>query len=403
MKIGIYISGLGQSVENESVDKYATRLMNEMNFNTNGIKYVLKIEIINYTEDQQSNVVSIYGEKEPDKIVYKIYDFKYHNLLTDKFNSYSIISKNFWLFLLVFRKFPVVFKRLFARESYSRPLQTFYIFLIFLIIALAVLFMIPAAITAITGLSENLKVRDLLYDFKNFIGVGDIPFISKEGMENISKAVVSITAVLIVIIPNANVLLSNLATEFVCANDYIQQGSQKQLILGNLELLVDYISENEKDCKLHFHTYSFGSILALDYIYPFGNKVSKNAEMFCEALVTIGTPFEFIKSYYPLFYKKRKLELGDKLHWLNVYSTIDALATNFRKDAKEGESEFGIEKMSNRPKNINYEVVSMERVGLIDFLLLYTIKVHGMYWDDKTEGQSCLGYIYQEMKIRNLI
>ncbi len=43
MKIGIYISGLGQSFVNETVGKYAERLMNEMSFSTTGIKYELKI------------------------------------------------------------------------------------------------------------------------------------------------------------------------------------------------------------------------------------------------------------------------------------------------------------------------------------------------------------------------
>ena len=59
MKIGIYISGLGQSFVDESVEKYAERLMNEMSFDTNGIEYEIKTEKINYTSDRDSSIVSI--------------------------------------------------------------------------------------------------------------------------------------------------------------------------------------------------------------------------------------------------------------------------------------------------------------------------------------------------------
>lgn len=403
MKIGIYISGLGQSFVNESVEKYAERLKNEISFSTTGIEYEIKKEKINYAADRDSTVVSICEKNEQSKVVYKIYDFKYHGILTEKFNSYSLILKNLWLLLLVLRKFPLVIKRLFAPESYNRPFQTLYLFSIFMIIASAVLLMLPATLSVITNFFDNPKVSEIVVIFKDKIGVENIPLISKSCIENVSKIIVSLTALLLLIVPNANVLIANLATEFVCANDYMEHGVQRQLLQGNLELLVDYITENEKGCKIHFHTYSFGSILAIDYIYPFGNKVSKNAELFCEAIITIGTPLEFVKSYYPQFYQSRKTELGDKLHWFNVYSIADALATNFRNDSKIGHAEFGIEKTSNKPTNINYEVATLNKFGVADFFMLHSIKVHGMYWDNKTEGQSCLRLVYDEMNKRNLI
>ena len=400
MKIGIYISGLGQSFMNETVEKYSERLMNEMGYNTNGIEYEIKTEKIKYTAD---TVVSICEKNDQGNIVYKLYDFKYHEILTEKFNSYSLVLKNLWLFLLVFKKLPLIIKRLFTPDGYNRPFQTFYLFLIFFVISCAVLLMLPATIGVITNFFNNTKISEVILDFKNNIGIDDIPLISKSTLEIFSKVIVSLIAIILLLVPNANVLITNLATEFVCANDYMQHGVQRQLLQGNLELLFDYITENEKDCKIHFHAYSFGSILAIDYVYPFGNKVSKNAELFCEAIITIGTPFEFIKSYYPRFYQNRKLELGDKLHWLNIYSIADALATNFRNDSKIGDAQFGLETGSNKPTNINYEVIPLDKGGIGDFFMLYSIKAHGMYWDSKTEGQSCLRFIYEEMIKQKLI
>lgn len=401
MKVGIYISGLGQSVTNESAEKYTERLKNELMVNTQGKEFEVKKEKIKYREDRESTIYSICDKTIPDNPVYKIYDFKYHEILTSKFNSYSLIVKNLWLFLLVLRKFPLILTRLFVRSSYNRPMQTVYVFMIFLIIASAVLIMLPA--TLVTGFLEKQENLKTINEFKEKIGIGNIPVISMNFFAKLSLAIVPITTLLLLIVPNANNLLSNLATEFVCANDYMQRGSQKAVIQGNLELLVDYISEHEKNCRIHLHAYSFGSILALDYVYPFGNNLSNNTERFCEAIITIGTPFEFVNSYYPKFFKNRRMELGDKLHWLNVYSIADALGTNFRKDAKIGDAQFGIQANALKPANLNYEVSAHNPNSIIDFISLYSIRVHGMYWDPQAEGKSCLGLIYREMHQRSLI
>lgn len=400
MKVGIYISGLGQSVTNESAEKYTERLKNELMVNTQGKEFEVKKEKINYRVDRESTIYSIWDTAMPDTPIYKIYDFKYHEILTAKFNKYSLIVKNLWLFLLVIKKFPLILIRLFVRSSYNRPMQTVYVFMIFLIIASAVLIMLPATAEVIVSFLKKQENLETITKVKKIAGIGNLQL---DFLEKLSLTIVPLTALLLLIVPNANNLLSNLATEFVCANDYMQRGSQKTVILGNLELLVDYISEHEKNCRIHLHAYSFGSILALDYVYPFGNNPSKNAERFCEAIITIGTPFEFVKSYYPKFYKNRRLELGDKLHWLNVYSIADALGTNFRKDAKIGDSQFGIEAKSHKPVNLNYEVAAHNPNSIIDFISLYSIKVHGLYWDPQVEGQSCLGLIYEEMHKRGLI
>ena len=58
-KVGIYISGLGQSVHQESVEKYALRFKNELSYNDTGSKYELKTEKIFYTQERESTVVSI--------------------------------------------------------------------------------------------------------------------------------------------------------------------------------------------------------------------------------------------------------------------------------------------------------------------------------------------------------
>lgn len=397
MKIGIYISGLGQAFVSSSIEKYAEHLMNEMDFNTNGIEYSLKSEKITFASNQESTVISICEKNMQSKVVYKIYEFNYHEILTAKYKDYSLLLKNLRLFLLVLKKIPIVIKRLFAPASYNRTFETLYLFFIFMIMACAVLLMLPATFSVISKSLENNEFLKHLLTDKYF------SFISTGVIDSFSKIIVALTSLILLVVPNANTLIADLATEYVCVNDYIQYGVQKQLLQGNLELLFNYITENEPDCKIHFHTYSFGCVLAIDYLYPYGNKVSKNAELFCEALITIGCPFEFIRSYYPKFYLERETQIGNKIQWLNVYSLADALATNFRKDSKKGDSEFGIGKNSNKPVNINYEVVAFDRNNIVAFLMLYSLKAHCMYWGNEAAGLSCLGLVYDEMNSNGLI
>lgn len=399
MKIGVYLSGLGQSIANESVEKYATRLMNEMSFYTQGVDYYLKTELINYSQEKSSTVVGIYEKNGAQRLLYKLYDFKYHETLTERFTKKPLLVKNFWLFLMVIRKIPLILSRLFRKKGYDRPFQTLYLFFIFMMIASAVLLLLPASISLITNFWEVESVKEM----KIFLGLDgtNVPFISIEWLENISMAITYATAIMILILPNANVLITDLATEFVCANDYLEHGAQRQIIQGQLEKLIDYITEEEEDCKIHFHSYSFGSILAIDYLYPFGSNISRNAEQFCEVLITIGSPYDFINSYYTDFYKNRRNSMDDRIYWLNIYSVADALASTFRKDDLNDQAQYGIGNSNHPPHSVNYEVTSV-KTGVVSFIMLASLNAHSSYWDSKVDGQSCVRLVFEELRNQGL-
>ena len=402
MKTGIYISGLGQSFINESIEKYCTRLMNEMHYHSQGIQYFIKAEILEYADSKKTDVISIWKtneNQEEDEKIYEMFDFKYADILTENFNKKSLILKNIWLFISVSRKIPLIFKLVFEKKKNKQKLgETFMVFIIFITIALAILFMIPGIISA----GFNFWDTEPVQEFLSFCKMTDIKYISKEGVKKFSTGVSLLTALMLLIVPNANLLITNLATEYVCANDYLEHGAQQQLLLGNLDQLVDFISEKYTDSEIHLHSYSFGSILAMDYIYPFGNQISENANKFCKAIITIGTPIDFINSYYSNYYSNRKSNLLDNIKWLNVYSRVDALGSTFRFDDTIGDAEFGLQNSTNFPRNINYEIAKPKN-SIFGFLMLYTVKAHGTYWDKNTTGQSCMRGIYKQMLEENLI
>ncbi|PJJ08788.1 hypothetical protein CLU83_2089 [Flavobacterium sp. 1] len=400
-KIGIYITGLGQSIVNESVEKYTERLKNELSFKTTGFEYFTKTKKILYQPEKESTVVSIIKKDKKtntEETIYKIFDFQYHKILTDKFNQYNILFKTLILSVLVIKKIPQIILRMVNSNGFDRPYQTFYAFFIILTISLCILFLIPTCISLMTSeeiikaINHSLKkipFMPIQYELDNVI----IEKIRENG-----KFLLSFTALILLLLPQSKTIITSLSTEFACVDGYINNGEQSQILLGNLDLLIEHIAENEPNPEIHFHTYSFGSILAIDALFPIAEiPPSDNIQNLTKLLITTGNPFEFINAYYPSFYNRRCEIMKDSLKWINIYSVSDVFATNYRCDDNRGEAEFGIKNVYLLPENINYEITSDKAMNPITFLSLSIVKMHKCYWDPTTIGQSCMKVLLPPM------
>jgi hypothetical protein len=222
-----------------------------------------------------------------------------------------------------------------------------------------------------------------------------------KNLREFSTDILPITSLAIIFIPESSTLLTKVAAEFTTIDNYIQYGEQAQIIQGNLDALIEYIVENEENPTIHLHTYSFGSIIALDSLFPIGTEPCNNILNNIKLLITVGAPYEFIDNYYPNFYTDRTDKMSEKIEWINVYSTMDAFASNFRKDNKVGEAKYGIMGKKEVPINLNYEIARREKYNLFSFLTLKHITMHQSYWDDSKSGQSCTRLIFNKMKELN--
>lgn len=389
MSTGIYISGLGQSANKESVEKYAARYVKELEYSTTGVNYYTKVEKVYYNGEQSSLLVKIYkhlkGDKnaENDTIIYAFYDFEYDELINQNFKNKNLIFKNISLLLLVTRKFPMLISSFFRKTTYYKTRQTFYMFLLFLVMSLAVLLLIPSLLSFIKdfGAIDNSYIKAIMETIADF-----------------SKFTIPITTILILFIPESNTLLTKVAAEFTTIDGYIQYGEQTQIIQGSLDALVEFIVENEDDPTIQLHTYSFGSIIALDALFPIGTEPCENIQSHVDLLITVGAPYEFINNYYPNFYTDRIDKMTNKIQWINVYSLMDAFGSNFREDNKAGEAQYGILDKKEIPININYEIARRDNYNPFSFLVLKHISMHKSYWDDSKSGQSCARLIFNKME-----
>jgi hypothetical protein len=405
MKVGIYLPGLGQSYTQESLVKYASRFMHEMDVNhaNRHLKFSLKPEKVVFLNDKEVNVISIIekdGTKETQ--VYKFYEFNYSAYLVEQFSRYNIFVKSFLLLTLVLKKLPRLFLNIFKSSPYKRGLESLYVFSLFLMIASSIFFLVPTALEVFFKFLGSDEFQRVVQSdaFKSYIrpGINKIG-LKREMVEAFSKDFVSLTAIILVLVPKAKVLITDLATEFVCTHNYLDNGQQAQKILGMLDQLVEFISEREPaGTKIHYHAYSFGSVIAIDHLYPYGNLQAESIKKMAEGLVTIGTPFEFINAYYPKYFGERDAGLDPHLTWINVFSLADALASNFRLDNLNGEAEYGIVPGGVKPININYEITKPRSLSVIDFFFLYSLRAHGIYWDADVKGQSCMRGVYYAFK-----
>ncbi|MBC8884068.1 hypothetical protein H9X57_14155 [Flavobacterium piscinae] len=94
------------------------------------------------------------------------------------------------------------------------------------------------------------------------------------------KLSVPLTTFILLLVPESKTIVTSIATEFACADRYLNDGIQSQVIMGNLDLLVDYITEHEPDSKIQYHCYSFGSLIAMDFLFPLGTIPSNNMTTF---------------------------------------------------------------------------------------------------------------------------
>ncbi|OYQ36366.1 hypothetical protein CHU92_09720 [Flavobacterium cyanobacteriorum] len=272
--------------------------------------------------------------------------------------------------------------------------QTFYLFLIFFIISLGILFLLPTAIAVLLNVvNQDQWLKGLLEDRLNY-----------ETLEKALKIIINFTALIILIFPAINNSIISLACEFVSASNYLERGRNKQKIHGQMDILVEKIVEEEGDnSEIYFHSYSFGTLICLDYIFPFGLKPTTRLHKHLRGLITIGCPMEFIKVYFPKFLTGRNIILNDNIKWINIYSLADALGSNFRKQNDEGPAEYSFQSNTIKPINIQYEVTNANMNVITQFFTLHALKAHSSYWDNEDDGQNCFRDLIPIMKDNDLL
>jgi hypothetical protein len=190
-------------------------------------------------------------------------------------------------------------------------------------------------------------------------------------------------------------MLGSAAAQYICARDYLALAERKAAIVGQLNELLEHIAEKPTAYRrLHLVAYSFGSIVALDAVFPNippGRRLAK-----IDTLVTIGCPFDLVRTYWPTYFKGRMKPPDAPKVWLNIYSPLDVLGSNFRDDQKHADAGVGVE-IDGRidrqgeavmPLNLRFgRGVDLPDLALTDLFLMVGLRAHTSYLGDP-EGSS---------------
>lgn len=208
---------------------------------------------------------------------------------------------------------------------------------------------------------------------------------------------------------NLKEALSKVAPTLAAATNYLSAGAHRGRISGELLRLIDCLDEQTevRYRKIHLLAYSFGSIVALDTIFPQEGAPSRKTERI-DTLVTIGCPADFVRTYWPEYFQRRAGFADTPKRWLNVYAELDVLGSNFLDENPRGPHRpAGVEAMVGdsvalrRPAdadNLRFGPTAQSRQGFLDWAAFLGFRIHSTYWDRESEhAVSCLEPVVERM------
>lgn len=389
MKRALYIPGLGHEQLDISVKAYALRMMKAIDEHNPDSSKTYRIESIDKEYDSDgsiSDVVSIFENRNgSEEEIYRFYEFKYGNLLVGRYKEANILFRFFSLFVVLVTRFLSVLRSLFSFKdeiNKKSKVQAFYFAIIYCMLALYLVFLVPSLLALLGSFSESIEQLKFLAEH-----------ISK--FETEYKAILASFAAFMLFTPNSKNILSVMATEYLAANQYLSIGDRRLLIMGKINRLIEVVSEEEENVKIEIHAYSFGSVLAIDALFPYEAEPNLRIKSNISRLITIGCPFDFIEIYWSKYFSDRKYSNLALSEWINIYSDLDVLSTKFdgypAKRAMFINTDEFWESMGDI--DVAYNMVNPKRVSFIQMLMFYGLKAHQTYWDKHVDSRSCLSQV----------
>ncbi len=398
MKTIVYLPGLGYDYSDISGYNYAERYMcslDKMNPDKN-IKYLLEKKELKYgfQNDINSQITSIYeydSNVDEKNETHRIYEFYYADSLTEKFNSKNIIIKLVLILFTLLSKSIILIKTFVTSQflNIKKRIEAVYFFSILSLIAVFAVILFPAILTSFTGLL-NQAIDNNSFQLSQTV-------INLDSWVVFSYWITTVTAFLTTIIPSFRNFISNTATEFLCLDYYLTISDNKLEIIGKLEGLIERISENDDYSTLEIHGYSFGSIILIDSIFPYGNKPALRLTKEVKRIVTIGCPHDFISTFYPNYFSDRTLPINSSLkQWFNIYSEIDILSSNFRPDDKKENGRFKLLNSEIETQNIFFNIINPKSLNFWSHIGVIGIRAHKLFWGKGVDASSCLNMLIEE-------
>lgn len=196
--------------------------------------------------------------------------------------------------------------------------------------------------------------------------------------------------------------LSSAGASLFAVNSYLSLAEKRPEVTGGLQALCERLRDDQKYSTVRMIGYSFGAVVALEALYPRTGMPPKGIQAVA-SLATIGAPYDFVLAVKPAWFEGRHSAIGQR-SWVNVYSPVDLLGSNFRDDADSGAATRGIglsgETEPLRPSENEAWDLHID-LTFLNLILLAGFTSHGMYWgedgvDDDNVFLTVVQHLYED-------
>ena len=188
------------------------------------------------------------------------------------------------------------------------------------------------------------------------------------------------------------------ATQIEQLLDYAQNERHAAGVASGLDSALDDLLEAQPDRKIHLFGYSFGALVAMDYLYPRKSLLPTLDPRHAKAistLVTVGCPIDFVRLYMPHYADNREARV-EHLRWINVFIPADVLGSNFLKGDDYADY---TEKAGKAAAVVQPQACLRYTDEKLSFWNIWNARgffSHGGYWDED-DDENCLHLVIREV------
>jgi len=425
----IFMPGLFRGQVNQSIDNVCRRIAAALNRQavTGKAAFVLSEGKDEDYEGNKTRMITISrkdGQQETAAI--DVYEMNYEQSLTGQYKKRSAILQSLAIGALLasnFGKLLGAIKK--PSKSFSQKWHVLYAGFLFMVLAA---YMIVLLVTAVLTVNEQVKAnlnrgegagagdttavaaginragRDSLQS-----GTRDVSQTSRGGttpgwLRFLQMGVIVITALGLFTKTDLKQILSIVSAEATCAINYLNLGERSGVLAGQLSSLLEHIFQKSGNGTpyrdVHIMAYSFGSILAMDTLFPHNQPGERYRHI--NTLITIGNPFDFIRTYWPAYFNQRAAWKEAPRKWLNIYAAADVLGSDFIDEMNSERKEQGVELATGdpkRPQSIRFgKARGLKEYSLLEKITLIGFKIHAFYWEgEQPYDVNCFDLIVKEM------
>lgn len=343
-----------------------------------------------------------------------VYEYNYIDSLIKGHNESNLLVKAWRLFIQLLVNSPRMCAAFGQSRHQKTPLERAQLVYATAVLSLLVLYLVVLAVAVYDVSGQVIPSRTTPSQPAGISSPLSTPTSPKEAGANSlqwnpvdaivihSPLLVVVVAIVEIFYPGLKKGLAEASVRYACIVEYLSFGSRGGVLEGQFNALLDHMKAKGYQ-RIHVISYSFGSVLALDSIFPADRApVERIKEI--DSLVTIGCPFDLIRVFWREYYQSRNesIKEGRKgngsltQNWINIYSPIDLLGSNFRNDQKIGEPQpnKAIELKDTGNKlcpNLSLAWTqgrSKVSLSLIEFFALAGLEAHNSYWEYGYESEN---------------